>query len=983
MNRSTRLGLAVSGIVAALALVAATAQRADAQVGHWNSIGPSYIDDHALGTTGVLFQIALDPTSKSTIYVGSHHTQGVWKTTDGGSSWTPKTDNLPSLAVAALALDPSTPTRVYTASPGLGVYRSENGGTDWTLLSGSPSNLTDCCDTLIVDPTNSDRLFMTSRDGVYRSTDRGANWTLVNNAGQATALIMHPNHPNVLFAGFLGLGVFYSTDGGDTWTESFFDDDSDIVGNVALAFSVGGVFASPESLYAMVKTESDRRIFRSLDGGVTFQLRSTDPKYRDVIGADPAFSTIVYANYDVGGSNTFIWSKDGAATFLGQPWDSMTIGPHLDHHRFITPAAGEVYTACDGGIFHTTDFGMDWEFLGHGLANVEFYDIAVAATNKFETIGGTQDNGTIRYDGSSTVWDHFRGGDGATVAIDPTDANIVYSMGQYAPSIAREDLSAKTSECIACGLVCSSPSLCQNLHYQVHPGMHDLLLASSETSLWRADDPHCNTCPTTGVGSGLGDPIEWTAILTPQTGRILRSAVDPSVDLYYAGSTDGIIYAGPSGDNWQAVFQHPVEAAVTDIEVDPDDPTAVYVSFNKQGTGRVYRLKRSSAAPTTMDAVDMTPSTSGLDPNLIVRALAVDPGAPFTVLAGLTCPTSDFTLCQGVFRGQSIDQGTTWNWTSYNDGFPHADIVDLEVQPQTLLTRAGTFGRSAYEVATSASCSQDSDCDDHNDCNGVERCRSEGVCRAAANQVPTADICTKLLTAECSNGTSTVTLDGTCSSDPEGCSVSYQWSSSTCRLDNASGSKPQATCPLGANSVSLTVEDAVGAFSTPDTATVTTTDTKPPVVTCSVSQPVLNQTNHDLVNVGLASTATDQCEGNLPVTVKVYSNEDDQQFLNSDVANGDSPDAKGIAVGTLRLRAERLGSGNGRVYLVVTGASDSSNNSASDCCTVAIPHSMSAADQTEATQLAAAARNYCLAHAGMPPAGYFVIGDGPIVGPQQ
>ncbi|HSP97004.1 MAG TPA: hypothetical protein VL049_07130, partial [Candidatus Dormibacteraeota bacterium] len=174
-----------------------------------------------------------------------------------------------------------------------------------------------------------------------------------------------------------------------------------------------------------------------------------------------------------------------------------------------------------------------------------------------------------------------------------------------------------------------------------------------------------------------------------------------------------------------------------------------------------------------------------------------------------------------------------------------------------------------------------------------------------------------------------------------------------------------------------------GASSSPDTATVTTTDTKPPAVTCSVSQPVLNQTNHDLVNIGLASTATDQCEGNLPVTVKVYSNEDDQQGLNSDVAHGDSPDAKDIAVGTLRLRAERLGNGDGRVYLVVASASDSSNNSAVGCCTVAIPHSTSAADQTKATQLAAAARNYCLAHPGMPPTGYFVIGDGPIVGPKQ
>jgi len=75
----------VSWLIAmvAPALLGTSARRASAQVGHWNSIGPSYIDDHALGTTGVLFSIALDPTDSQTIYVGSHHTQGVWKTTDG------------------------------------------------------------------------------------------------------------------------------------------------------------------------------------------------------------------------------------------------------------------------------------------------------------------------------------------------------------------------------------------------------------------------------------------------------------------------------------------------------------------------------------------------------------------------------------------------------------------------------------------------------------------------------------------------------------------------------------------------------------------------------------------------------------------------------------------------------------------------------------------------------------------------------------
>jgi hypothetical protein len=280
---------------------------------------------------------------------------------------------------------------------------------------------------------------------------------------------------------------------------------------------------------------------------------------------------------------------------------------------------------------------------------------------------------------------------------------------------------------------------------------------------------------------------------------------------------------------------------------------------------------------------------------------------------------------------------------------------------------------------TSRTCASDADCNDGDACNGVETCRPEGVCRAAANQVPSAGICTQDLSAECDNNGGTVTLDGSCSSDPEGCALSYQWTSTTCSLDDPTQAKPKASCPKGMNSVSLTVEDVVGAQSAPDTATVNIVDTKPPVVSCSVSLPVMNQTNHDLVNVGLVSTATDQCEGDLPVTVNVFGDEDDQE----NTGFPDSPDAKDIATGTLQLRAERRGNGDGRVYLIVTRATDSSNNSAFDCCTVAVPHSSSAADQTDATRQATAAQSYCLAHNGMPPPGYFVIGDGPEVGPKQ
>jgi hypothetical protein len=192
--------------------------------------------------------------------------------------------------------------------------------------------------------------------------------------------------------------------------------------------------------------------------------------------------------------------------------------------------------------------------------------------------------------------------------------------------------------------------------------------------LWRTTNP--------------GDP--WSVIFAPTSGMIIRSAVDAKVDLYYAGSSDGRLYGGPSGGNWRQLFANPAGASpVSDIEVDPDAPTFVYVAFNRTGSGRIFRLQRTSAQPTSMDGPDIT---SDLPTNLRVAALAVDLMNPFTIYAGTQI---------GVYQGRSFDNGASWHWAAYMNGMPAAiNITDLEVHPTTGALRASSYGRSVYEVNT-------------------------------------------------------------------------------------------------------------------------------------------------------------------------------------------------------------------------------------------------------------------------------------------
>jgi hypothetical protein len=133
-----------------------------------------------------------------------------------------------------------------------------------------------------------------------------------------------------------------------------------------------------------------------------------------------------------------------------------------------------------------------------------------------------------------------------------------------------------------------------------------------------------------------------------------------------------------------------------------------------------------------------------------------------------------------------------------------------------------------------------------------------------------------------------------------------------------------------------------------------------------------------LINVGLSTSSSDTCAGSPPVALTVFSDEDD---VWSGSGNA-SPDVADIGNGTLRLRAERAGTGDGRVYLIVAKTDDGSGNTAHDCCAVVVPHGSSSDSIALANAQAAAARNSCLATGAAPPS-FFPLGGGPASGPKQ
>jgi hypothetical protein len=152
----------------------------------------------------------------------------------------------------------------------------------------------------------------------------------------------------------------------------------------------------------------------------------------------------------------------------------------------------------------------------------------------------------------------------------------------------------------------------------------------------------------------------------------------------------------------------------------------------------------------------------------------------------------------------------------------------------------------------------------------------------------------------------------------------------------------------------------------------------PCVLAASVGTSTLSPPNHNLVNVGLAASSTGICPANRQVTV--YSDEDD---VDPQTIGDMSPDAKNIALSTLRLRSERRDTGDGRVYLIVVRTSDGTGNGAFSCTTVTSTNGQSAAAKSSVAAQAAAAQTFCTNNGGAAPAGFFLVGDGPVIGPKQ
>ncbi|MFY9233719.1 MAG: hypothetical protein WAO58_04580 [Fimbriimonadaceae bacterium] len=658
----------------------------------WSWIGPGRIG-------GRLRAIIIHPTQTNTIWIGSAG-GGIWKTTDGGSSWVPLDDFMASLSIGCMAIDPTNPNTLYAgtgegffeavegssntaAIKGYGIYKTTDGGTTWNQLASTAD--WDFVNRLAIHPTNGNIIWAATNTGIYKSLDGGSTWTL-KSAGDFLDVKLNPSDPARLLADKSHTGVFFSNNGGETWTQS-----SGITGD---RFEIAYAPSNPATVYVARSLNSSIRIFRSTDGGQSFSQRaangiSTYNNYNSTIWVDPTnANTLVY-----GGVNLYRSTDGGASrtnTFTGVHSDMHAI---VNDPGFNGTSNKRIYVGCDGGIYRITDaYGSSSTRINNNISLTQFYGAAVHDGSGI-VVAGAQDNGTNRYTGNPMDWDeNVIGGDGTYAASDPTNANYWYAAYQWMSMYRSSNGGLDFNTGVAPPGSGDSNNYNFIPYFMLDPNNPSRMLACGEF-LWRSNNIKTGNPPSwTSIKPSTrppGPPPEKKPPGAHMVGNnpwnISTVAVaEGNSDLIWAGHNDGRIYKTTNGTlttpTWQRMDDNPTPLPnrwISRIVIDRNNHNRVYVSFMGWAPDNVWR--------TTDGGNNWEPiNGSGVFslPPAPVGALAVHRTKPGWLYAGTDI---------GIFT--SSDDGLSW--TTRSDG-PNTVPMDEFVWRNDNVLMAVTHGRGIY-----------------------------------------------------------------------------------------------------------------------------------------------------------------------------------------------------------------------------------------------------------------------------------------------
>jgi len=645
----------------------------------WTSIGP--FDHGSLGGSlpgqGRVNAVAVDPNDPNTWYVGAP-AGGIWKSTNAGNSWVNLFDDFPQIGVSGIAIDPNNSDIVYIAtgdddgadSFSVGVFKSLDGGATWNETGSNPNTTTinTFLNEIVIDPTNSNVLWLGSSSGLRKSEDGGDTW-ITKRTGDITDFKLKPGDPQTIYA-VSSFAFFVSRDGGEN-----FEQISDNLPATSARLAIG-VSPDDAELVYVVSANTPRNafafqgLFKSSDSGATFSktastvdiFESSQAWFDLAIEVNPTNADEVY----VGCLN--IWkSIDGGDSFdqLNQWNNNNEAYAHADIHtlKFFN---GDLFCGSDGGIYISSDNGTTFTDRTFGIAISQFYRLSVSKSDSQKMAGGLQDNaGFIRNNGD---WNVYTGGDGMDYEIDPSNSNLVYGFLQFGGLLF---VTTDSGQSVGGVGPPTNPDGSQIQGNWITP-----LAVSSEGDVYAGFD---------GVYK-LGNN-GWEKLSGVGGGNIDDLEIDPNDPMIVYAVDNGTIFRSTNGGDTFALL-HTFDSDISDLALNSTDGNILYVTTsNRVGIGQrdqpnvrgVFKLTMDGSTETVEDITANLPTDQAY---FAIVHQGRDVDNPIYVGTNL-----------GVYR---IDDTLT-EWEDYFTGLPSTAVSDLEISLDDGLITASTYGRGVWQ----------------------------------------------------------------------------------------------------------------------------------------------------------------------------------------------------------------------------------------------------------------------------------------------
>ena len=667
----------------------------DAGIWNWEWLGPGNIG-------GRLRSILISPTNPNLMWLGTAG-GGIWASVDGGNSWWPRSDFLPSLPVVTLAMDPVDNTILYAGTgelvgsnssiPGAGIFKSTNGGLTWAQLSNTDNPDFHYVSRLCFRPSTTGWMLAGTATGVWRTTDAGAHWNrifLPPNGAAVRDVEYSPTNANVIAVG-TETDIYLSTDGGTTFPRQSSGANGKIPvspGDCEITFAP----SNPSIIYVSagkdvpILNDLTDWIYRSTNGGNTWNtfMRTNADRWSNALWVSPTNPNVVVW----GGFGDLYRTLDGTTSDQISDWTLYSQGTsaHSDQHVIVAHPGYDgvnnktVFVGNDGGIQMAGDItnvtsSSGWSNLANNLGCSQFFSGSAAPDGSI-VIGGTQDNGSLMVhpaDGAQ-AWSDVAGGDGIFCAVDYTNPQRLFVTGACM-WVGRSDNGGQTVTEKMNGFVGAGDGRYFDfLAPLVMDPNNPLVLMAGGKRIWRTTD-------AANHWGSVRDSLP--PVLAP-----VCTAIDiakSNSNVIWIGYNNGLISRSTdAGATWT---DHPLLPGrwVTDIAINPYVWSEVVVTLGGYATDTVWLTSNAGASWTQRTG------TAPYDlPAIQVNTVRYHPLTPNWLYVGTDL---------GVFASE--DKGVTWGFTPAdmgNEGPNNVEVDELFWQGTTYLL-AATHGRGIYRCA--------------------------------------------------------------------------------------------------------------------------------------------------------------------------------------------------------------------------------------------------------------------------------------------